>query len=174
MKKTLALLTALMMLALAPLSLAETVKLTENASGFDITVDLPAGATVSVQTNDDVPYTFVSFADETMPELYISVAPTEEYEEQTLADLSDDELDTLFAMLSADLDDPSYTMVTTAGGYECMVVEDNSATDSAIIALLYDGYFIQISVWNVNYDTLTDDDMTVAETMIDSLKIVEI
>ena len=67
MKKALALLLALALLAVAPLSLAESVKLTENASGFDLTIDLPAKASVSVETEGDIPYTFISYDDTELP-----------------------------------------------------------------------------------------------------------
>lgn len=174
MKKALALLLALVLLAIAPLSLAETVKLTENASGFDLTLDLPADANVNVETNADVPYTFISFSDASKPQLYISVAPTEEYTEASLADLSTEDLDSLFSMFSADFDKPSYEMRKTAGGYDYMLINDDSATDSAALVLLTDGYFIQMSVWNTNYSELTDANIKVAESLIDTLKIVAV
>ena len=173
MKKILALLLALALLAFAPSSLADAIKLTENASGFDLSIDLPADATVRVETNGDVPYTFISFTDETQPMLYISVAPSEEYEGVTLASLSSDELDTLFASVSADLDMPSYQMKQTAGGYDYMLVEDDSSTDSATMVIIYEGYFIQMTVWNANYDMLTDDDLSACEALLDTLQIVE-
>ncbi|HNW85960.1 MAG TPA: hypothetical protein PLP25_10240 [Candidatus Limiplasma sp.] len=173
MKKAIAILLALMLLTIAPLSLAETVKLTENASGFDLTIDLPSDATVSVETNSDVPYTFINFTDATMPHLYISVAPTEEYTESSIADLSKDEQDTLFSVFSADLDDPSYTIAKTTAGYDYMLINDESLTDSAMIVLLFNGYFIQMSVWNDNYAVLTDDQINIALSLISTLKIVQ-
>lgn len=174
MKKILALLMALILVAVAPLALADTVKLTENASGFDLTLDLPDGATVMVENNGDVPYTFITFADETMPLVYISVAPTEEYEGETIGTLEKADLDTLFSVVSADFDAPSYQIKKTAGGYDYMLVEDDSETDSALMVMLYEGYFVQMSVWNVNYDTLTADDMTAAEALLDTLSVVDV
>lgn len=171
MKKVLALLLAMVLLTIAPLSLAETAKLTENASGFDLTVDMPTDATINIETNDDVPYTFITFSDATKPLLYISVAPTEEYTEASLSELSKEDLDSLFTMFSADLDDPGYKMKKTSGGYEYMLINDNSETDSALLVLLYNGFFIQVSVWNASYTELTSDDIAVAEALIDTLKI---
>ncbi len=173
MKKAIALLLALMLMAAAPFALAEPVKLTENASGFDLTIDLPAGATVSVKNYDDVPYTFIAFADPALPLLYISVAATEEYEDVTVGDLSKEDMDTLFATVSADMDDPSYSLEKTDAGYPYLFVQDNSETDSAIMILLKEGYVIQMSVWNANYDALTEDDITAATTLLDTLAIVE-
>ena len=172
MKKALALLTALMLLAVAPLALVESVRLTENATGFDVTINLPDKAAVNVQTEGDIPYTFINFTDKTLPEIYISVAPTEEYDEQSLADLSKDDLDHLFAITSGDLDKPSYSMQKTPGGYDYMLIEDDSVTDSAILVILYDGYFIQMSVWNSNYSELDATDMTTATDIFDSLSII--
>ncbi len=141
MKKWIALLTALTLLAAAPLAMAAPVPLTENASGFDLTIDLPEDAVVSMETYDEVPYTFITFADVDKPLLYISVAATELYEGVTVADLSKDELETLFATVSADMDSPSYSVETTAGGYAYLFVQDDSETDSALMILLTDGYF---------------------------------
>jgi len=174
MKKALALLLAIVLLAMAPLSLAETVKLTENASGFDLTIDMPDDATVNIETTGDVPYTFITFSDTSKPLLYISVAANEEYTEDSLAKLSKEDLDSLFTMFSADLDDPSYEMKKTPSGYDYMLINDNSATDSALLVLLYEGYFIQMSVWNNNYTELTADNLTMAESLIDTLKIVPV
>ena len=77
MKKTTALLLALLLLAGAPLALADTVRITENASGFDLTLALPADAAISENSHDNVPYTFITFEDAAKPSLYISVAPNE-------------------------------------------------------------------------------------------------
>ena len=53
-----------------------------------------------------------------------------------------------------------------------MLIEDDSQTDSAILVILYDGYFIQMSVWNSNYSELDATDMTTATDLLDSLSIV--
>lgn len=173
MKKAIALLLAFMLLAIAPATLAEPVSLTENASGFNVTIDLPDGAKVDVQTNDDVPYTFITLADATAPYLYISIAPTEEYNDQTIETLSKDDLNTLFEEISSDMDDPSYTIEKTKNGYEYMLIADASETDSAILVILYEGYFIQMSVWNAQFAELTKDDTAVATALLDTLSIVE-
>jgi len=174
MKKILALLTALVLLGSVSMALAEPVKLTENASGFDLTLDLPEGAMLNVETNGEVPYTFITFADDTLPLIYISVAPSEEYEGETLASLSTEDLDVLFATISADMDKPSYAMMKTAGGYDYMLVEDDSETDSAAMVMIYEGYFIQMTVWNSSYETLTAEDTAAAEALLDTLAIVEV
>ena len=91
----------------------------------------------------------------------------------TVGDLTKDEADNLFATVSADMDDPTYTLETTDGGYPYMFVQDNSETDSAIMILIKEGYFVQMSVWDANYDTLTEDDTVAATTLLDTLAIVE-
>lgn len=173
MKKWIALLTALMLIAAAPLALAAPVRLTENASGFDLTIDLPDDAVVSMETYDEVPYTFISFPDADKPLLYVSVAASEEYDGVTVADLSKDDLEALFETVSADMDSPSYSVETTAGGYTYLFVQDDSETDSALMILLTDGYFIQMSVWNSKYDVLTDADTKVATDLLDTLTVTQ-
>ncbi len=175
MKKILAMVLALTLIALSVAALAEPVKLTENASGFDLTIDLPEGAAVKVETNDDVPYTFITFADASMPKVYISVAATEEYDpDETLASLSKDDLDTLFTTVSEDFDKPSYKLKKTTGGNDYMLVEDDSATDSALLLMLYKGYFIQMTIWNEDYAVLTDAQTKAAEALLDTVKIVDV
>ena len=175
MKKILAMVLALTLVAFSVAALADTVKLTENASGFDLTTDLPEGATVKVETNDDVPYTFITFTDTTMPKVYISVAATEEYaQDETLASLSKDDLDTLFTTVSADLDKPSYQLKKTEAGNDYILVEDDSETDSALLLMLYKGYFVQMTIWNDDYAVLTDTQTTAAEALLDTVKITDI
>lgn len=172
MKKAIALLLTAMLLAVTPLALADTIALTDNADGFDVTINLPSEATVSVETYDNVPYTFISFSNGDMPLIYISIAPTEEYDDTvTLATLSKEEVENLYHTVSADMDDPSYSLTKTVSGYDYMLVQDSSETDSALMVILYQGYFVQMSVWNANYNVLTDDDTNVAVSLLDTLEI---
>jgi len=174
MKKRIALLLSLVLLAAcASPALAEPVSLIENASGFDLKMDIPQDATVRVENKDDVQYSFITFADESMPEMYLSVAPTEEYDGVTLASLSAQELDGLYAAVSADFDDPSYQMLKTSNGYDYMLVEDNSQTDSAVMILIYDGYFIHFSAWNDGYAVLTGEETTAVQNLFDTLQIID-
>ena len=171
MKKAIALLLALALMAAAPLALAATVNLTENANSFDLTVDLPADAVVSVEGYDDVPYTFITYADPEKPLIYISVAATEEYEGVTVADLTADDVEHLFTVVSQDMDAPTYTVETTDGGITYLFVQDESETDSALMIILKDGYFIQLSAWNAGYDVLTQEDTDTATALLDTLAI---
>ena len=55
-----------------------------------------------------------------------------------------------------------------------MLIEDDSQTDTAILAILYNGYFLQMSVWNAKYTELDAKDMSAAESLIDTLQIVPV
>ena len=46
--------------------------------------------------------------------------------------------------------------------------------DSAMLLVLYQGYFIQMTVWNNQYAVLGDDDITAAELLINTLTIVPV
>lgn len=173
MKRLIALLFAVALLLAVTPSLAEAVNLTENASGFNVAIDLPDGAMVSVKTYDDVPYTFITFADATAPQLYISVAPTEEYEGYTIDTLTKDEQEHLFSIISMDYDSPTYSIGQTDAGYPYMLVEDESETDSAMLIILYEGYFVEASFWNPNYDMLVTDDMSLVTALLDTLTFHE-
>lgn len=172
MKRILALLLVGALCLSASCALAQTVTLTEHASAFDVTIDLPDDATVSVETFDDVPYTFITFADPEQPLLYISIAPTEEYDQTELKDLTDEEMERLFLTVSADMDSPSYSLEQTAGGYDYMLVQDDSETDSEMMIMLHGGFFLQLSVWDVNYSVLTDADTQTATDLLDTLAII--
>ncbi len=174
MKKRIALLLTLVLLAAcASPALADPVSLLENASGFDLKMDIPGNAAVRVENKDDVQYTFITFADGSMPDMYLSVAPTEEYDGVTLASLSAQELDALYAVVSADFDDPSYRMLKTNTGDDYMLVEDNSQTDSAVMVLICDGYFIHFSAWNDGYAVLTDAETTAVLDLFNTLQIID-
>ena len=173
MKKTTALLLALLLLAGAPLALADTVRITENASGFDLTLALPTDAAISENSHDNVPYTFITFEDAAKPSLYISVAPNEMYDAQSVADLSQTDQAALAADVSGEMAKPTYTLQKTAAGYDYLFVEDNADIDSAVMLLLRDGYLIQMFVWHEGYSTLTPEDNAVATGLLDTLKIVE-
>ena len=151
---------------------AKTVTLSTNASGFQLSLDLPDGASVSMENHADVPYTFIRFQDPAKPLLYISVAPTEEYTGVTLDKLTKGELDQLFETFSADLEKPSYEMGKTAHGYTYMLISDDSEEDSETMVTLYQSYFIQLTAWNSDYDILTDDDINTAVSLLDTIKVI--
>ena len=174
MKRILALLLAGALCLSAPGALAQTVSLTEHASTFDVTVDLPDDAAVSVETYDDVPYTFITFDDPEKPLLYISIAPTEEYDQASVKDLAQEDIERLFLTASADMDAPGYTLAQTAGGYDYMLIQDESETDSAMMIMLYGGFFLQLSVWDVTYATLSETDTQTATALLDTLAIVPV
>ncbi len=172
MKRGIALLLCLALCVVAPSALANTVTLTEHASTFDVTVDLPEDGSVTVENYNGVPYTFIAFDDPEKPMLYISIAPTEEYDGSHISTLTQEELEMLFLTVSADLDAPSYSLAQTAAGYDYMMIEDESETDSAILVMIEDGFFIQLSVWDVQYSVLTETDMQTATALLDSMVII--
>lgn len=173
MKKTIALLLALAMLACTPLALAGTVRIAEDASTFDLTLSLPADAVVSENTHDNVPYTFISFEDTMKPHIYISVAPNEIYAADSVAALSKADQDALASDVSAEMVSPTYSLHKTAAGYDYLLVEENADIDSAVMVLLKDGYLIQLSIWHDDYATLTTTDNALATGILDTLKIVK-
>jgi hypothetical protein len=172
MKRTVALLLALMMLAFVPFAMAEPVRITENASGFDLTISLPADATVSEDNHDSVPYTFINFSDQAKPRIYISVAPNELYDAASVAKLSKSDRDALASDVSGEMANPTVTLKKTAEGYDYLLVEDNADIDSAVYVLLKEGYLIQMSVWHEDYATLTPEDNALATGLLDSLQII--
>lgn len=172
MKRIIALTLALTTLIFAPFALAETVRIAENASGFDLTISLPADATLGEDNHDSVPYTFITFSDQAKPRIYISVAPNELYDAASVAKLSKGDRDALAADVSGEMADPTVSLKKTAAGYDYLLVEDNADIDSAVYVLLKEGYLIQMSVWHDNYATLTPEDDALATSLLDSLQII--
>ena len=172
MRKFVSLLLAVLLLVAMATAEAETVRITEDAQAFDLIVELPEGATIQTEEYNGVPYSFLSFADETKPTIYISVAPTEEYDEASLAQLSPEDLEQLFQIVSADMDQPSYEVKTTIQGYPYMLVTNDSDHDSASLVTVHDHYFIQLSLWLKGFTVLSETDIRMAESTLNTLQVI--
>ena len=161
----------LTMILLGGVALAEPTKLTETASGFDASMEFPTDTNVESSIEDDMSLILVTFADEKAPLLTLSIAPSEEYDDLSLDALSEEELQLLFENMTADLDDASYEMGTTANGYRYMDIRENGVYDIGMIVTIYDGYFIQASYMHSDFAELSQEDEALIISTFDTLQI---
>lgn len=174
MKKILSVVMALAMLLMTTAALAEPTKLTESASSFDVTLEIPTDATVDVSINEDSSLTSINLADATLPAPMISITPSEEYAEGSMSDLTDEELETLFQTMSADMDAPTYTLGTTSQGYKYMYIDEKGEYDSGEIVTIYQGYFIEMFFLHLDYAEISDADYQAMLAIFDTLTILPV
>lgn len=100
------------------------------------------------------------------------ISPSERYEGKLMADLTEEEIQALSARVAEELQTPSYMVLTLEGGLKMMVVDEESAFDYAYVITLYGGYFIQAYIAHENYATLTQEEVTEAVTLMDSIRML--
>lgn len=176
MKKFLALTLALVMLSAC--ALAEPVTIKESVPTFDLTMELPEGAVIKDESDDpDFASTCVSLpaGDGCELELWLAIAPTEEYEDGlVLNDLTEENVETLFKTVSAELENPSYEVKDLKNGHKVMLInESDSKSDFAYIISIHNGYFIQLSIMHSGFDQLTEDEVNVGFAMMDTIVITD-
>lgn len=155
MKKLLALLAAVLMLLSCAAAMAETVYLTEESPFFDIALELPEGAAFTPLST-----TGVAMADvqkEGMAHVFISVAFSELYTGD-LKDITDEERDALIAAQTVDLGDVEVIPGVTPEGNMYVEFRPNTGNDLCAVWTLYQGYFVQLTLYNEDGQPLTEAD----------------
>lgn len=154
MKKLCALLLAAM-LFFSCVGVAETVKLAEDSPIFDITLELPEGAEFLPFVSNDIAMAHVQ--QEGMAHVFISVAFSELYD-GNLADVEESEREALIAAQTRDFGDVTVLPGVTPEGNMYVEFHANSGTDISAVWTLYQGYFVQISLYYENGQPLTEAD----------------
>jgi hypothetical protein len=176
MKKIIAIIAAAAMLLASFAAAAEPQKITEAAMGFDISINLPEGAVYTeLTTSTELTVASIKLADETKPDYYLSFASSEEYaNEDYMSDMTDEELEALYELCSADCDKPTKEIKKLDNGVTVMIVKDEDYSEMGNIFTIYRGYFIQITVIHMDYKDLTDEDMQTAIDLMAGLTLVEV
>ena len=156
MKKTLAILLAVMMMLVCSGALADTVKFMEDSSEFDIEMALPAGAAVSDQaTSPLVSYCLIT--SEGLASVAITIAPSDIYGSSSLKDLSAEDVEALKAQAGEQYEDPEMTIETTPSGNDYIFVNADEEGINAIFTL-YLGYFVELTQWHDDFSPITEAD----------------
>ena len=154
MKKLFALLLAAMLLVSCS-ACAETVRLSEDSEVFDITLEIPDGAVFLPFVTNGISMAHVQ--QEGMAHVFISVAFSELYE-GNLADVEESEREALIAAQTKDFGDMTVLPGVTPEGNMYVEFRANSGTDLGMVWTLYQGYFIQLTLYYENGQPLTDAD----------------
>lgn len=156
MKKTLAILLAVMMMLVCSGALAETVKFLEDSSEFDIEMALPAGAAVGEQTSSAL-VSYCLITSEGLASVAITIAPSDIYGDLSLKELSAEEVETLKAQAGEQYEDPELTVETTPSGNDYIFVNADEEGINAIFTV-YLGYFVELTQWHDDFSALTEAD----------------
>lgn len=141
--------------------------------GLTISVVVPEGYTFSGDWNGEILYADLTPADPAAPAMILSVAASEEYGGVTINDLSEDELNSLIAVCTADYASPSYAISETTHGTKLIVLDENSDADEYVeIVTLYQGYFVQVLMEPTDESQLTEDQIAVAVQLLSDMKFV--
>lgn len=172
MKKKISVLLVLLLTFTCMSCLAEVVPLAESTDRFDMTLALPEGASLSI--NDE--YDTTTFANAVMPdvaEVMITIGPGEEYGEQSLAELSDEEVQLLVENTIEDFDNPTSEINTTPSGNKYILVRQEGEYAMATIFTLYRGYFVQLTQFHDDLSPLTDKDTAFLMDILYGIEFVD-
>lgn len=172
MKRVCLVLLAVMTL-MASFAAAEEAVTVKAAETFDITLELPELYELNEERINGILYaTIASTQKETV--YILTVAPSEEYAQRSISDMSKEEVEDLILAASEYFDTPVLDMTETASATELIVVkEGNAASGScAYVMTVYHGYFIQLYVENQSMAELSDEQLQVAVDLLSGMEIV--
>lgn len=173
MKKSFVLFLTLAMLCAFTAASAQEISIYNGDAQFTINVTLPE----DVQVLDNITaasYTLTDFAylTEGSPLMVITVAPYAQYQGKSFADLTQDEMDMVLGTVTLEKAAPAVEARTTPEGYEYLVVNETTAdNDVCDTVMLYEGYFIMVHVYYDNFSELTQQDIEIGPSIMDSLWI---
>ena len=174
MKKSISLILVLLLVSGCTLTAlaAQTIEIYQEEELFYMEVNLPNGARVAESTiNDSLFITRLEYITEGKPSIVITVAPDEPYFGQNLSDLSKEEVELIIGGITLEMAEPSVDILNTPGGDEYIVAnettEDNDTCDTVMLA---DGYFIMVHVYYEDFSELTEDDMEIGPSIMDTLQ----
>lgn len=174
MKKAMSVLLAVMLLLFTFGASAESFRFTEDSSDFDISMLLPEGAVVDSQRGvGDL--SLVTVTKEGLASVRISIAPTDEYDKESMNDLSEEDIEHLKQLSATEFDDPIITVeVTLLGNKYIHVCANDAESDSDAIFTLYKGYFIEMTQWHEDYSEITDADYAFMQQLLYNVEFTEL
>jgi|GEM_PF-2087709 len=175
MKRTFALLLILSMLCILASAAAQEAVITKEDAPFSVAFTLPGGARVSELTaNDAYSMSSVRFITGYRPAVDIIIAATEKYSGLSFADLSAGEIDKVITDLTAEMTHPVADIRATPDGHEYIVAnETDKRNDTSDAVMLVDGYFIMVHVYYDNFGELSDQDVKIAPSIVDTFRFID-
>ncbi|MDD2648103.1 MAG: hypothetical protein PHI27_11835 [Eubacteriales bacterium] len=161
------------LLAVSGVALAEPVKLMDSTSRFDVTLSLPEGAELTLnELQSDYSVAKAAFGD--LAPVGILIAPSEEYAEMSLADLSDEEVNKMLADTAIDFDEPASAIDVTPSGNKYIIVRQDGTQSMATIITIYRGYFVQLVQFFDEYEPLTEADTEFLMNVLYGIEFVDV
>ncbi len=176
MKKWICLaLVALMMSLAAMPAIAETVTLEETSPFFDLTLDVPQGLTMKEEEHGDICVVLLEGTEKPELTYWLTVAFDDQYSGKDTQDLTQEELERLFAdsLGEVNYDEGSYSVVAL----DNMKALDIRAKDHRYVNLIAvkDGYFLQVFGMYDDYAQPMDDaDYKLGLAILDGVGITQI
>ena len=99
----------------------------------------------------------------------VVMAPTEEYPDKSMADLTEEEKNAVLENLIADVDAADYGMMTLENGREVMFYVERGESEIGNVIDIYDGYIIQLIYVRGDFDTLLDSDVEAADAFMNTV-----
>ncbi|MEG0492265.1 MAG: hypothetical protein RR696_03610 [Clostridia bacterium] len=177
MKKFLAVFMTIVLMMSFTCALAEEVKVQQSPDAFDVTLVVPEGYEMKEERINDALYINVISAteDESVCEYFLSIAFSEEHDGRSMADLSQEEKDALIATFNEGYENATQTEMTTKEGSQIFLLdENNSESDYALAFTIYKGYFIQMFISKPNFETLTEENIALANEIFGDLHFKDI
>ena len=173
MKKLLALCMAAVMLLCAVTALADEITINYD-EGMDIVQVVPEGYTVDYEILENGILSVTMLKDENSIGIAMLIAADADHDDTIkLNDLTDDEKKAFAEALFEDLDEESWSIMTTGQGTEAVVFKTTEdAYSMAMISTLYYGYDVVMYVSNPDGSELDDEDMTLAMQFLTDLSFV--
>lgn len=174
MKKLFAAVLALMLTLTCVAAVAENAAVVQMTKAYDITIDVPAGYTMTkVPMDDTIMATFVP-DDPTAAAYTLVIVYSEEFGDYILNDLSEEEAANMEALLLGDFADAVVTYPTTQAGTKLIQVdEQGSESEFGFVLTIYHGYFIEIDLEKED-GQLTEADFQMAIDLMSSLQLVDV
>lgn len=173
MKKVLAIFLTLALTLGCAGALAESVRFVEDSPLFDIEMELPEGATVGAKTGGDS-VSIVEVLSEGLATVRITIAASDVYDELSMNDLSDEDIEVLKQLGSLQYEEPELTIEVTPSGNKYIHVCANSEFDVDAIFTLYKGYFVELTQWHEDYAEITEADFAFMQQLLYNLNFLPV
>lgn len=175
MKKTLALVLAVALLISVTSAFAagKHYKVVEDFETLDVELDIPEG--YEYKQNPEEGLICLELTDPTgkLPFFDMHVAPGDEYEDKSLADLTDGEKAQYIEMAIQEFENPETELFTTPSGNQILLAKENGeACQFATMQTIYKGFFFYLYCGYPDFHELSDADMALMHQVLESVQII--
>lgn len=175
MKKILALLMAVVLTLSCVSALAEdakSIRFVEDSPKFDIEMAIPEGATAVAKDGTDQ-VNVVEVTMEGIADVLVTIAGTDVYDDRSMNDLTEEEIEALKLIASEQYEEPLLTVDETPSGNKYIHICANSeVSDIDAIFTLYLGYFVQLTQWHEDYAEITEKDFDFMKQLLYNIEFI--